>query len=367
MKITTTHETLSSALATAMRATGKGAGLLPILSHVAIETDGGGITLSGTNLQQKIVTAASADVDRPGAVALDGSLLASFLGSASGDVTITVSDKHVASLKAGRAKAKIHGLDIEDMPSWNVGEAQTASFTVDGGTLRKALHGVVMSTARDESRPVLSGVHIALDGTTAALAAADGFRMARTEMEASDVDGEFTATIPAASVRTLTGIIPDDGPVTLALSGNLVQVEHDGTSWASVLIDGTFPDVQRIIPTEYAYMVSIERKALQNILKGINAFVRDNNDLVKLRQDGDVLHVTGFSGDANEVQHELTTSGSEGELPETAINANYLSDAISVLDSHDVTIAGNGSMQAVRITGGDSALTQIVMPMTINR
>lgn len=367
MKATFQHADLSAALGRAMRATGKTSGFLPILSHVAIITDGlDTVELVGSDSRQRITATCRANVAQSGSIALDGGLLAAFLGSCKGDEVTLAVDGTIATVKAGRARAKIHGLDTQDMPSWP-SATDGATLTLDAAELRRAITMTALAAAKDDSRPVLAGVHLERVDDVLTLASVDGFRLSRVSLPVVDSHYlDFAATIPAVSLRTLAGLLPDAGTVGLTITERQAHARLDGAEWASVLIDGTFPDVAQIIPREFAYGHAVERKPLLAALKAAAPFTKDNNDRVELAYlpDDGALEVVGISSAAGSLTFTVDADGGASGMPRTGLNAQYLADVLGALDSAEVTLSGNGQTQALVVRGvGRADFDHVIMPM----
>src|SRR5690606_28754669 len=295
MRAVFNHDELKNALAKASKATGRKTNLLPILTHVALEVDADrvGKMVASDGIQRVELELDVERVTTPGSIAVDAGLLGSFLASTSGPVDLELASNLALTARAGKARARIHGMNVEDMPYF-ASEAQfIGGVSVDTGEFKSALTAALTSVAGDESRPALAGVHVQRRGEGALiLESADGYRATRIELEPLEGAGEGDVLIPATSLRSLASLTPDGAVVGLEVAPNLVRATVDtGVQWATAVIEGQFPDMVQLIPREFAYEVEVERKALQNALKAAAPFIRDSNHHIELES------VTGLTVD----------------------------------------------------------------------
>src|SRR5690606_21259889 len=139
-----------------------------------------------------------------GRIADDAGRLGSFLASTSGPVDLELASNLVLIARAGKARARIHGMNVEDMPYFATEAQFVGGVSVDTGEFKSALTAALTSVAGDESRPALAGVHVQRRGEGALiLESADGYRATRIELEPLDGAGEVDVIIPATSLRSL--------------------------------------------------------------------------------------------------------------------------------------------------------------------
>ena len=377
MKVSCLQENLQRALGRVSRAVATRT-TLPVLSNVWMGTEDGRLKIAATNMEIGVTTWVDASVAEDGQITVDARLLSEFVNTLpSGEVQLELDPNRLSlTVRAGRDKAAINGIDPEDFPV--ITSMKDGDFTVglDAQTLRERISLVEFAAATDESRPVLAGVLTRFDGDTMMLASADGFRMAVAEgPSGTSVDERLDVIVPARSYRELARLIGDfDDEITLAVTANRSQVlaRFGDTEWVSQLIDGTFPDVKQIVPREFATRVDVGRDSLLNAVRRASYFARENNDVVRLAiHTGDdemspgSVEVTANAAERGNSESFVDASISGGEL-QVAFNSRYLADVLGVLKHGNVMIGLNGANQAgvVRPSGGD-AYSHVIMPMVI--
>jgi DNA polymerase-3 subunit beta len=379
MKVNCAQENLARGLAIVNRAVANRT-TLPILSNILIETDEGRLKLSATNLEIGINCWVTARIDDPGAITVPARLLSDFVNSLPKEpVDFELNGKsHTLKVSADRYRAEIKGLDAADFPVLPTVE-QGVRFTVEAAALRAMISQVSIAAATDESRPILTGILTVIDPDAGriTMAAADGFRLSvrSSELDAA-LERRLSVIIPARALLELARISSDDdAPIEVAIteSRNQVLFRLDGVTLVSQLIDGNFPDYEKIVPTAHSTRAVVNTKALQNAVRVASFFARDAANVVRVSlQPGDDLTpgTVMVSAQAAEVggnQSEMEAS-IEGGPMEIAFNAKYLLDVVGVAGSDQVALElSTSSSPGVFRPVSDDAFTHVIMPMHLSR
>lgn len=379
MKVICPQENLARGLAIVNRAVASRT-TLPILSNILLEATEGQLKLSATNLEIGIHCWVEARVESQGAVTVPARLLSDFVNSLPKEpVTFELSGKsQTLKLAADRFRAEIKGLDAADFPILPTVD-QGLRFSVDTAVLRTMVGQVTIAAATDESRPILTGVLVMLDPDAGRLtmAAADGFRLSvRITELAAALDRPVTVIVPARALLELARIIPeDDDLVEVAITDNRTQIlfQVPSVSLVSQLIEGNFPDFEKIIPGAHSTRAVVNAKAMLNAVRIASFFARDAANVVRLSlQPGDELQpgTVVVSAQASEVggnQGEVEAV-IEGEGLDIAFNAKYLLDVLGVAGSDQVALELiSASSPGVFRPVSDEAFTHVVMPMHLSR
>ncbi|MBA2289541.1 MAG: DNA polymerase III subunit beta [Chloroflexia bacterium] len=384
MKVSCLQEDLQRALGRVSRAVATRT-TMPVLSNVWIGSEDGRLKIAATNMEFAVTTRIDANVEVEGMITVDARLLAEFVNTLpSGQVDLDLDTSRFSlTVRAGRDKAAINGLDARDFPVISTIKEEDFSVRIDGQLFRERILLVEFAAATDESRPVLAGVLTRFEGEMMVLASADGFRMAVAEGPMTGADGSPVAPVeerldvivPARYYRELARLIGDyDGDVTLSVTSQQRQIlaRFGDTEWVSQLIDGTFPDVKQIVPKEFSTRVDVGRDALLNAVRRASYFARENNDVIRFAiHNGEdemtpgSVEVTANAAERGNSESFVDASIAGSEL-EIAFNSRYLADVLGVLKHGNVMLGMNGANQAgvVRPSGGDS-YSHVIMPMVI--
>ena len=224
MQVTSVQDNLYKGLNTISRAV-PGRAPMPIIQNVLIKTTQEGITLTATNLNISMTTKVDAIVTREGSIAIPARLLTEFINTLPNEpVNFNVAEgSMIANLSCANAKANINGADPKDFPPQpTLTDGLTASISPKD--LRTAISRTAFAAAKEDSRPILTGISLNLTDTTMTLAAADGFRLAinRTILE-TPTPTEINAIIPATTLQQLLRLLNDDEPVEVLQAAGLLE------------------------------------------------------------------------------------------------------------------------------------------------
>ncbi len=377
VKVVCLQENLQHGLAQVSRAVATRTSL-PALSNVLISTDEGRLRIAASDFSIAITTWIGAAVEEEGKVAVDARLLADFVSTLPNDQVTLSSErgKYRVDVRSGRDHAEINGIEPDDFPVIpTVGdEAQTTS--VDSAELREMIAMVEFAAATDESRPVLAGVLLRLDGDSLTMAAADGFRLAVRQGKLNDLfSPALDVIVPAKAMRELGRLLADASePAVLYVTPNQGQLiaRFGNTEFLSRLIEGSFPDYRQIVPRDYSTRVELGRDSLLTAVKRSSYFARDNNDAIRLsiKPGEDELTPGLVEVSANAAERGNSQSFVDASIvgPEiqVAFNARYLNDVLNVIKGGQATLGLNGANQAGVIQPtGDDGYTHVIMPMVI--
>ena len=259
---------------------------LPITQHVLLSTDGGRLKFSATNLEVAISTWVGAEVLEDGAITIPARLLTDFVNSLERQhVEIkTTSPAKGIELKGEHVQATMNGADASEFPPIpSVDEG--ISTKVAPKALRMAIHQVVMAAAVEDSRPVLTGVNVELEGTKLVLAAADGFRLAVHTTELLEpVSEKVSLIVPAKTLQEVERLIDGDDPIDIVVTPQRSQIlfRLKNVEIVSQLIQGTFPNYSQLIPQERSTRAVVNLGELQRATRTASIFAKDGSGIVRI-------------------------------------------------------------------------------------
>lgn len=345
MRVSIDRSQLAHALATVTRAI-ESRNSIPILANVLLAVEDGQLRLTGTDLDVEITTSLPVLDAAPGSVTVPGKMLADIAKRATGDIILAL-DGGRLTVASGRSRYKLDTLSAEDFPSFSAGKFDTTLELDLAALVAPCVHCI----STEETRYYLNGVYLhAVDDRFVAVAT-DGHRLMRNVGPAGAL--QYGVILP----RKLVGLLPK-GAVTVELSQNKVRVTSGSMVITSKLIDGTFPDYVRVIPTGNSNVLTVDRQALMKAVERVAAVSDDKSRAVKFAV-GDVLRLMLADKASDEVSIEF-----EGEPLEIGFNARYVNDMLGALDEPNVRFAlGDAGMPAV--VKGEGEWTAVLMPVRI--
>jgi DNA polymerase-3 subunit beta len=379
MRLSCLQENLNRGLAVVGRAVATRT-TLPITQNVLLSTDGGRLKLSATNLEIAITTWVGAMVEEEGSITVPARLLAEFVGSLPSDtIDITGTERpRSLQLKCGRFDARINGTDAEEFPPIPSVE-DGVQVKISSQALRSAIGQTVFAAATEESRPVLTGIKVEVEGDQLTLAAADGFRLAvhRGKVE-QGVEEPVGFIIPSRTLSELNRFLGDgDETVEMMMSQAKSQAMFrlSNVELVSQLIQGNFPLYADLLADA---MKEIQVRAVVNLSDMLRAartasiFARDAGGIVKLLitpgPEGGSGQVT-ISSRAEEMgENTGEVDGQvEGEEAKIAFNSKYLLEVLQAIGGDEVCLQTSGPSRAGVFKAPDSdEYLHLVMPMFIN-
>lgn len=374
MKVTCLQENLARGLgivgrAVALRST------LPITSNVLISTEHGRIKLAATNLDIALSCWIGGQIEDEGAITVPARLITDFVNSLPAEkIAMTLAPRsRQVKLVCARNEATIGGMDADDFPP--IPAVEGDALDLDAKMLREAIAQVVFSAATDDSRPVLTGVDLVVEGNKLTLAAADGFRLAVRTLDLKKKAGERQEVIvPAKALAELSRLLQDqDEPVKMTFNANKTQVlfRLKDVELVAQLIQGTFPDYSRLIPKEWQSRAVVEVRDFLQETKIASIFARDGSGIVRITflagEEGKPGEMT-ISARAEEIGDNsgMLDATVEGEPSKIAFNGKYLQDVLQVLDGGRVALETTGPSQPGVIRPIDNEnYIHVVMPMFV--
>lgn len=367
MRLSLTQENLSRALSSVGRVVSSRSSL-PVLSNVLLSTDGNRLRLSATNLEIGINYWIGSKVEQQGSLTVPARLFTEFVSSLPhGTIELAALD-NVLTVKTPHYESKINGISAEEFPLIPTISADPV-LSLDAGTLKDALVQVVVAASADEARPVLAGVYMYTEESNLYLVATDSYRLAEKRLElADDVEKQFAAIVPARTMQELVRLLGEsEQPVEVYLDENQVMFRLGEIELVSRLIEGQFPNYRQIIPKKAETSFDISTAEFARITKVASLFARESAGSVKLeiQAEGQVRIMTSDSEvGGNTSMADCDVSGDDGEI---SLNARYLTDALSVIKSPEVTFAISGKLSACVLSpagdGAEDDYIHIVMPL----
>ncbi|HSH79283.1 MAG TPA: DNA polymerase III subunit beta [Herpetosiphonaceae bacterium] len=350
---------------------------LPVLSNILMTSEGGRLRLQATNLEVGITCWIGAKIEEPGAVTVPAKLLSDFVGNLPNDTINLQLDERTQTihLACGRSEANIKGIEADEFPTMPVVQADEPTLSIAPEVLREAINQVAFAAATDDTRPVLAGVLIRLQGDKAVFSATDGFRLSVRTVELPEpVRAAQEMIVPVRALIELGRIIGDnENPVeiTVTPSGGQVLFHCDNVDLVSRLIDGKFPDYERIIPKQYATRSVLDRNSFLQSARQASVFATGSANIAKvaLESGGDfgpgrlTLSANAAEVGDNKSEIEGQIAGEGGSI---ALNVKYLQEALNAIPTPQVALetqtpASPGVFRPVGMEG----YIHIVMPMTV--
>jgi len=342
---------------------------LPILSGVLLKAEKDGVSLVATDLEVSFWLRLPAKVEKEGEVVIPAKLFSELVLSLPvGKVTLSM-EKHVVKIEADGIMSEIVGQGAEDFPS--IPRAGKAQVVLKSGDFRQKVDRVCVSAARDDTRPVLTGVLWEINESKVSLVATDGYRLSvdKLTLSKTDLEKETRLILPARSLQEISRMLGETGEDDFSLEfdkkNQQVIFKVGEIEVASRLIAGEFPPYQQIMPNTYSSRAVFGREEVLEGVKRASLFARDNANIVKLQMEKDGVVVRAESTQVGTSVSKITATV-EGEELTVAFNARYLLDYLASCTGENVIWETEGELKpSVFRDEDEETWVQVVMPVRV--
>jgi len=346
---------------------------IPILANVLIRANDGGVELAATDMDISVVERARADVTQHGATTVSAHTLFDIVRKLEEGAQIELgggSEEGQLALRSGRSTLKLATLASEDFPVMS-DDDMPHSFTLAVSALRGLIDRTRFAISTEETRYYLNGIYlhaVAGDGGKQLRAVAtDGHRLALMQVPLpAGADGMPGVIVPRKTVNELRKLIDEaETDVAISLSDTKIRFAVDGIVLTSKLIDGTFPDYDRVIPDANDKFLEVSCKRFERAVDLVSTISTEKSRAIKLSLTDDSLVLSATSPDAGSATEELEVDYNDGAL-EIGFNSRYLIDITQQIqgDSARFALSDAASPTLVRDTADASAL-YVLMPMRV--
>ena len=314
---------------------------IPILTGLKMVVNEDNIVLTGSNSDitiESVISANNADndltIEDTGAIVLPARFFSDIVKKLPDKkVTIEVTSGFQADITSGSAKFQINGQDAENFP--HLPEIETnKSVTLPNDILKEVIRQTVIAVSKQESRPILAGVHITLKDGVLTAVATDSHRLAQRKVVLDNIDNgiDFDVIIPGKSMEELSGMISDvHEDVQMQVTENQVLFIFGNTHFYSRLLEGNYPETSQLIPQTADTTVELEAGTFLSSIERASLLSHESrNDVVKLslKPSENLVRISGDSPDIGTVEEEVVTSALDGNDLEISFNPNYMKDAL---------------------------------------
>ncbi len=371
MKITIDRAALMRALNHVQSAVEKRT-TIPILSNVLMKAEDGVLSLATTDMDLEISESVAANVEKSGATTAPAATLFDIVKKLPEDSAVVLeldSSGNQMTVKAGRSNFRLACLPVADFPEIGQGNLP-ASFSIPANELRNLIDRTKFAMSAEETRYYLNGIYLhAADNNGLSVlraVATDGHRLARFEMPLPEGAANMPGIIiPRKTVGELRKLVEEAGDaIKVSLSENKIRFAFDHIVLTSKLIDGTFPDYQRVIPKGNDKIIEVNPKAFSRAIDRVSTISDGKSRAVKIALNGKTMTLSANSPEAGSATEDLEINGNDNM--EIGFNARYLLDITQQIegDGCRLTLADSGSPTIIEDASDASAL-YVLMPLRV--
>jgi len=346
---------------------------IPILANVLIEAEGNSVQFRATDLDIEVVDKADAMVEKAGATTVAAVTLHEIVRKLPDGALVTLSDDGVAgrlNVEAGRSHFNLATLPKEDFPVMASSE-YASNFSAPALVLRRLFDKSKFAISTEETRYYLNGVYLHVadgdEGKALRAVATDGHRLARIDADLPmGAEGMAGVIVPRKTVGELRKLLEDDDmEIAVSVSETKIRFATPNITLTSKVIDGTFPDYTRVIPTGNTRKLEVDASEFAAAVDRVATVSSERSRAVKLSLDEDRLVLSVNAPDSGAAEEELAVAYSDERL-EIGFNAKYLLEIASQVDRENAVFMFNSAGDPTLMReGSDTSAVYVVMPMRV--
>lgn len=346
---------------------------IPILANVLIEAEGDQASFRATDLDIEVVDEAPAKVERAGATTVNAVTLHEIVRKLPDGSLVTLTDDGASgrlTVEAGRSNFSLATLPREDFPVMATSEYE-ANFVCAAPVLRRLFDKSKFAISTEETRYYLNGVYMhiadANGGQVLRCVATDGHRLARIDADMpAGAEGLPGVIVPRKTVGELRKLLDDDeAEIAVSVSETKIRFAAPGITLTSKVIDGTFPDYTRVIPSGNTRRLEVDAAEFAKAVDRVATVSSERSRAVKLSLDEDRLVLSVNAPDSGAAEEELAVAYGDDAL-EIGFNAKYLLEIASQVDRENAVFLFNSSGDPTLMReGNDETAVYVVMPMRV--
>ncbi len=351
---------------------------IPILSTVKIDVTNEGITLIGSNGQISIENFISIKNENAGLlVTSSGSILLEatfFINVVSSLPDVTLDFKEIEQkqivLTSGKSEITLKGKDADQYP--RIQEISASSpLVLETSVLKNIINETAFAASTQESRPILTGVHFVLtENKNLKTVATDSHRMSQKKIVLEKNGDNFDVVIPSRSLREFSAVFTDDiETVEIYFTNNQLLFRSENISFYTRLLEGNYPDTDRLIPTEFTSIVTFDKNNLRYAMERARLLSNaTQNGTVKLEIINGVVSAHVNSPEVGRVNEEIDTESISGQDLTISFNPTYLIDSLKAINSEKVTISFISAVRPFTLIPSDDTenFIQLITPVRTN-
>jgi len=339
---------------------------LPVLNNILIKANNKKLFLSATNLEIAISCDIEASLSIEGSVTVPAKLLTNYISLLNDEeVQLKLKENLELEIKSSKSNTKIKCISADEFPLIPKIEKEK-EFKININDFYKSLNETVFSASINTTRPVLSGVFMKSEDKILKIVATDSYRLAEKKMNLDEKIDDISCIVPAKTMVEISRILSkaEEKYIKINISKNQILFSVDGIELISRLIEGNFPEYEKIIPQTEKTRLTVSKEDLILTLKRVSLFARENNNSIKLEISKE--NKMTVSSEETKIGEEKADLGIEclGEDNEISLNSQYLLDVLNIIDGEKVDLILNERVSPVCVKSvEEDGYIYIIMPL----
>ncbi|MBO0431085.1 DNA polymerase III subunit beta [Enterococcus sp. DIV0660C] len=376
MKVTLNRASFMQELQTVQRAISSKT-TIPILTGVKITLTDEGLTLTGSNADISIETLLSVEnekaqmqIESTGSIVLQARFFSEIIRRLPEEnFTLEVLENKQVAITSGKANFTVNGLDADNYPHLPVVESHN-QMKLPVHVLNKLINETVFAVSQHESRPILTGVHLILSDESLLAVATDSHRLSQRVIPVEQTADHFDIVIPGKSLTELSrSLTNEEEIVEISIMENQVLFKTETMFFYSRLLEGNYPDTNRLIPSSFNTEVEFSVPSLLAAIERASLLSHEGrNNIVRLSINPDSVVLYGNSPEIGKVEESLTYTTSSGDPLEISFNPDYMKAALRAFGDMSIKVKFISAIRPFTLEPAEEGVQfiQLITPVRTN-
>ena len=354
---------------------------IPILTGVKISADENGIVLSGSDSDISIETLIPVseennqiEIHTQGGIVLPARFFSEIVKKLADEkITIEVKDHFQTNITSAKASFTINGIDVNNYPNFPVIDSNEV-ITLPTALFKQVIQHTVIATSTQESRPILTGVNMTINDGKLTAVATDSHRLSQRIISIaapeSQLEKNYNVIIPGKSLVELSRIVENQPTIEMMITENQVLFKAENVYFYSRLLEGYYPDTNRLIPASSSTQIVLNAYDLLQATDRASLLSHEGkNNVVKLPIDSNKVELSGNSPEVGNVEESLAYQSASGDPLIISFNPDYMKDALRTFGQQDVQVNFTSAVRpftvvpADREDENDNSFIQLITPV----
>lgn len=340
---------------------------LPVLTGIKFDLQENGLILTGSDSDITIQTRIDKDddliINQTGGVVLNSRYILDIVRKMDSEyINIQILDGSLTRISSATSKFDLNGTDILDYPRIDLSQTGTR-ISINSITLKNIISQTKFAASDKEHKPILTGINFKATNNQLECTATDSYRLAKKIVSLNE-DVTFNITIPQKSLDEISKIIEKDEVIEMYVSDRKVLYVFDNNIIQTRLIDGSFPDTNRLIPETFDYELDLDTHYLLNAIDRVSLLTNEQNNIIKLDMNDNKVLLSSYMQEIGSVEEILDKSFYKGEPLSISFSSKYANEAIRSFNCSKIKILFTGEMKPFIIKDYDNDdVIQLVLPV----
>ncbi len=345
--------------------------LIPILSGIKFDLTNSGLLLSASDndisIQSFIPCDKLENIDEIGSTVIQGKYILEIIRKLEGKIiTFELLDGIKVLISCGNSEFNLNCMDAKEFPNLNI-EEKKEPIILKKEEFKNLINKTSFAVSTQETRPVLTGINFKIVDNKLECVATDSYRLAKKHINLNhEVNEDINIVIPGKNLIELTKIIEDnENNIEMHVFSNKVLFKFDNILFQSRVLSGSFPDVNRLIPSSFELIIKVQASEFYNVIDRAALLTSEKDkNIVKFECNDNELIVSSNSPEIGKVEEKMLIEKNNDKNIKIAFSSKFMMDALRTVQSKNVILNFNNDVQPIIILDEeDSTLLQLILPI----